>query len=129
MLRRSAYLLAGFVSQGVVFAVCLVSRGAGWTVGIVAVGAERTAGLVLRGVDRTTNLSSGARDTLVRLWDGAGVGQAAAVVAGLPGNTSGRIRTYVRRLQSVSRCRTSYCRVTRPLGARYRELRKIRLRT
>lgn len=124
MLLRGAYLLAGFVSQGAVFVVCLVSRGASWTVGFVALGVERTVGLVSRGVDRTSGLAVEARGTVVRLWGGVGVEQAVTAVAELPENTWSAVRSYLARVDSAARCRTAYHRFTRPLSARYRDIKK-----
>jgi hypothetical protein len=126
MLRRSVYLLAGFVSQGALLTVWLVSRGAGWTVSLVALGVDRTVGLVTWGVDRTTGLADGARGTIVRLWDAAGVEQVVGVAAELPENTWGSVRSYVQNLGSTARYRNRYSRLARELGSRYRKLRRTR---
>jgi len=126
MLKRSVYLVAGLVSQGVVLTVWLVSRGADRTVSLLAVGVDRTVGLVSWSVDRTTGLAYGARGTFVRLWNVVGVEQVVAVAAELPENTWGSLRTYAERLGAVARCRTRYRRIARELSSHYRELRKTR---
>ncbi|MBN1837783.1 MAG: hypothetical protein JW820_18140 [Spirochaetales bacterium] len=126
MLKRSVYLLAGFVSQGVVMTVWLASRGADWTVSVLALGVDRTIALVSWGVDRTTGLASEARVTLVRIRDAAGVEQAVTAAARLPENAWGAFRAYAGRLGSTARCRARYHRLGRELSLRYRALRRSR---
>jgi hypothetical protein len=104
MLRRGAYLMAWLVALGVYRTVDLVS----W-------GAERTSGLAIK-----------AGGTFVRLWDVVGVEQAVTVVAVLPETGWETVRSYIGRLEFVARCRARYRSIARPLGTRYRELRKSR---
>jgi hypothetical protein len=125
MLLRGVYLLAGFVSQGVLFVVYYVIRGADLSAGFVAVRVDQTAELVVRSVNRTGGLATEAWGSAVRLWEVAGV-EPVNVAVGLFDRSRAAVGAYFSRLEATSHVRASYRRFTRPLGARYRALRKSR---